>query len=171
MVHKINFKSEFSLRLTLITQTGERIDSLPADWEASFITDGIGYCFKASSKGGVLRNCNVADGVITVVFDRHHLSPGLLRVEFKTDLPNKSYPDGIRSISESRALDIRLVADSSTVIPEILTAVIPLPVTLDEIEGVANPPQPGDTCECLDYEPFSDSEIKEIIEEIRNEEV
>lgn len=111
---RINFRSDFDLRLRLYAADGREIGWPGADWRAVFYTATPAQTFTASCTGGICTNCRRGpDGAICVVFDGHRLSPGMLHVRFFLDLPDEVYPDGARTEATPAVLPVELVREAA----------------------------------------------------------
>lgn len=113
MVRK-NYKSDFDAVLhlrTCVTGEAEAVElGWPDyDWEARFWTTSRANAYVASCRGGVCTNCFDDGGAIHVVFKNHRLGRGVLQVEFRAELPNGIYPDGIQEEVTPQALGVELV--------------------------------------------------------------
>lgn len=106
---RIYYKSDFTLRLQWT-----RCDHVPlnlegVDWSAKFFTHTTVNAFEASCIGGEYRNCRrEADGSLTVVFDRHRLSPGKLEMELHVRVPDPDFADGVRDVRDRTELGVTL---------------------------------------------------------------
>lgn len=111
---RINFRSDFDLRLRLYAADGREIGWPGADWRAVFYTATPAQTFTASCTGGICTNCHRGpDGAICVVFDGHRLSPGMLHVRFFLDLPDEVFPDGARTEATPAVLPVELVREAA----------------------------------------------------------
>lgn len=111
---RINFRSDFDLRLRLYAADGREIGWPGADWRAVFYTATPAQAFTASCTGGICTNCRRGpDGAICVVFDGHRLSPGRLHVRFFLDMPDEAYPDGARTEATPALLPVELVREAA----------------------------------------------------------
>ena len=106
---RINYKSDFNFILRLLDCRGDEVGFPDYDWVARFWTGVKANAYEVSCIGGVCKNCYNDDGTIHVVFDNHHLSPGVLRVEFVAMLPDGIYPDGDERVAVPAPLDVELV--------------------------------------------------------------
>lgn len=111
---RINFRSDFDLRLRLYAADGREIGWPGADWRAVFYTATPAQAFTASCTGGICTNCRRGpDGAICVVFDGHRLSAGRLHVRFFLDMPDEAYPDGARTEATPALLPVELVREAA----------------------------------------------------------
>lgn len=106
---RINYKSDFNFILRLLDCRGVEVGFPDYDWVARFWTGVKANAYEVSCIGGVCKNCYNDDGTIHVVVDNHHLSPGVLRVEFVAMLPDGIYPDGDERVAVPAPLDVELV--------------------------------------------------------------
>jgi len=110
-VKRVNFESDFTLRLKAVDTEGNELDEFPSgDFEIVFTCGGRKY--SCSRRGGKYVNCKMNDdGTLTVVFDSHNLLPGVLRMKMFLHLPNALYPDGEQTVAGGCiALGVELVA-------------------------------------------------------------
>lgn len=113
MVRK-NYKSDFDAVLHLRACVPGEAEAVELgwpdyDWEARFWTTSRANAYVASCRGGVCTNCFDDGGAIHVVFKNHRLGRGVLQVEFRAELPNGIYPDGIQGEVTPQALGVELV--------------------------------------------------------------
>lgn len=106
---KINYKSDFDFILSITDAEGKEVGWPDYDWRAWFFTDIAANAYEASCIGGKCTNCFNDNRRIHVVFNGHHMSPGVLNVRFDSELPNAIYPDGFQHISDPIKLDVELV--------------------------------------------------------------
>lgn len=109
-----NYKSDFDAVLSLTTCATDNCEMHDVgwpdyDWIARFYTTSKTNVYVASCIGGECVNCFNDNGKIHVIFKNHHLGLGLLQVEFRADLPNNIYPDGIQVEVSPQPLDVELV--------------------------------------------------------------
>lgn len=106
---KINYKSDFDFILSITDAEGKEVGWPDYDWRAWFFTDIAANAYEASCIGGKCTNCFNDNRRIHVVFNGHHMSPGVLNVRFDSEFPNAIYPDGFQHISDPIKLDVELV--------------------------------------------------------------
>lgn len=123
----INYKSDFDFILRLRDADGTDIGIPPYDWTVRLWTATKANAYVVSSIGGVLTNCYDDKGRLHIVADNHHLSPGILHVEFIAEIPDSDYPDGLRRNVIPATLDIQLITGSSD-LPASIEADLPLPL-------------------------------------------
>ena len=110
-IQRVNFESDFTLRLKAVDAEGNDLDEFPSgDFEIVFTCGGRKY--SCSRRGERYTNCKMNDdGTLTVVFDSHNLLPGVLRMKMFLHLPNTLYPDGEQTVAGGCiALGVELVA-------------------------------------------------------------
>lgn len=110
-VQRVNYESDFTLRLKPVDAEGNAADAFPSgDFEIVFTCGGRKY--SCSRKGDRYTNCRLNDdGTLTVVFDSHKLLPGVLMMNMSLHLPNALYPDGEQTLASGCiALGVELVA-------------------------------------------------------------
>lgn len=109
---KIYYKDDFDFILRLRDCRGEYIGWPSYDWTAKLWTASKINAFVVSCVGGEVKNCYNDNGQIHVVADNHHLTPGVLQLEFTAELPDGIYPDGARRTVRPEELDLKLVSES-----------------------------------------------------------
>lgn len=161
---KKNYKSDFDVILRLKTCAGgveQDVGWPDYDWVAKFYTSSRENVFIASNVGGSATNCFNDNGNIHIVFDNHGLNPGVLKVEFYTELPNNIYPDGSQLVVSPQSLDVELVrglGDCGTIADVQLL----LPYIKGE-KGDIGPIGPqGEKGEPFTYDDFTPSQIEEL---------
>lgn len=110
-VQRVNYESDFTLKLKAVDTEGKELDEFPSgDFEIVFTCGGRKY--SCSRKGEKYTNCKPNDdGTLTVVFDSHKLLPGVLKMACRMHLPNALYPDGEQTVAGGCiALGVELVA-------------------------------------------------------------
>lgn len=155
-MQKKNVKSDFVLRMRLRDCRGELIGWPDFDWRAKFRTDSPRGCYVAQCVGGVPTRCFEDRGEICVVFHRHGLMSGQLRVEFDALHPDGVMPDGLRREVTPDPLDVYLTYEKGDCATEI------------EVE-LALPLIKGDPGEPFRYEDFTAEQKAELIAPIKED--
>lgn len=94
---RINFQSDFTLRVTLRDSAGEPL-AVPANPWSVHITDTAGTCWKCAYNGaGGYEDCAVDDGVIVCYVNNPGFVPGVLAVTFHNDIPNNAFADRVEN--------------------------------------------------------------------------
>lgn len=111
-MRKINYKSDFDVIVRMRDLSGTWNFWPDCDWTMRFYTgdDRINQ-FVASRVGDTYTNCFLDNKQVHVVFNRHRLGVGVLKMELHLKYPNGIYPDGIRDTYTPEPLNIELVDD------------------------------------------------------------
>ncbi|WP_455673757.1 hypothetical protein [Phocaeicola sp.] len=103
---RINFKSDFKI-------LEKNLDG-DITTPFKFLYSSFGIPFIAAFDGKTYTNCKrLEDRSLLVIFDKHNLSPGRLRVERKYFLSDSDFADGICNIVSVEDTGIILVAGKS----------------------------------------------------------
>lgn len=122
---RINYKSDLDFLLRLHTLDGMEVGWPQYDWSAWLYVSGNRVSrYAVSCRGGVTENCFEDGGAIHVVMNGHQLPPGELMCEFRAELPNGIYPDGIRLQVSPFPVGIELVSGACDELPSADISVI-----------------------------------------------
>ncbi len=153
---KVNRLSDFDLFLNVSDCTGKAVGWPVYDWRAEFYTWASSNRYVASSVGGVCTNCFNDGGRIHVVFDKHYLPEGELKVRFFAEIPNGIYPDGHKRVAVPASLGITLTREA-----------VPCPHGI-EVELVL-PYIKGDKGDAFTYEDFTPEDKADLIAPIKED--
>lgn len=119
-MYKQNYKSDFKfvMRRYRCVAGKEELTPVPwpedIDWRLLLKTPHSAKSYEASCRGGVMRNCaKTEDGGILIVMDKHGLSPGELRYEFRFELPDPLMASGIADLYKPGSTGIMLTTDAT----------------------------------------------------------
>lgn len=99
---KINYESDFKLT----EKFEERLVGIPF----KFVYSTNSGAYTASYDGEKYTNCKPnEDGSVTVIFNKHGLGVGKLKVRREFFVPDEDFPDGVYNIVSNETTDIMLV--------------------------------------------------------------
>jgi hypothetical protein len=99
---KINYESDFKLT--------EKTEKRFADVPFEFVYSTNSGTYTASYDGEAYTNCKRnEDGSITIIFNKHGLGVGRLKVRREFFIPDDDFPDGVYNIVSNDTTDIMLV--------------------------------------------------------------
>ncbi len=90
---QINYKSDFKFYPSF-TVNGNAVDIPTCDFDINLISSY--EAFKASRRGDVYTNCKMVDSKLMIIADNHHLSVGIVKIEFNAYIPDADFADGSR---------------------------------------------------------------------------
>lgn len=91
---RINYKSDFTLLVTLTNSQGEAMSPPDHPWSIH-LSDQVGTCWRCSFDGTNYEDCSVEDNTIVCYVNNPGYVPGVLRVEFVNDIPNDDFADDV----------------------------------------------------------------------------
>lgn len=122
-MREINYKQDFSIWERLLyrdpeTREFKEMGFPPYDFKIRYYTTSLANAYEASCRWShgepKCVNCKCIGGKLLVIFDRHHLQPGVLKGEIEIEYPSHLYPDGFRNDPIELNPDVRLVHGGTT---------------------------------------------------------
>lgn len=108
-MRRVNYKSDFSVRLTP-TDIDGNVQAIP-DCDFDFVFTCGGREYVCSRKGDEYCRCRKDGDTLVCVFDNHGLLPGVMFVMTRFYSPNALFPDGAQLLTTAqRALSVELVS-------------------------------------------------------------
>ncbi len=156
----INFRSDFSFIIDLVSPDGRPLGIPSCDFSLRLFTASAGNFYEARQAGGSLFGAINDAGRLRVILDSHRLFPGRLHARFTANIPDPLFPDGFRRVEVCHPLGITLTREATSIPSGSLTENLVLPI---ETEGPATS-SPG--IPSTPSEGFSDDDINDILNEV-----